>query len=103
MGERLKMLVELDVTEPQALALQAMFEHWNRLSDIGASRRSAFCVMGNYDFHPNVQVTLPDGVTELTDEIRRAAMLDGHIHDDALFDYDRIAWLLDKEPTNDRG
>ena len=32
MNDRIKMTVNMDVTIPQALALQAMFEYWNKLS-----------------------------------------------------------------------
>ena len=35
MSKRIKMNIEMDVTVPQALALQSMFEYWNILANMG--------------------------------------------------------------------
>lgn len=49
MAERLEMTVKMQVTPAQALALQAMFQHWNRLASWGSSRMIGFFVDGDED------------------------------------------------------
>ncbi len=52
--ERLKMTVEMEVTESQALALQAMFEHWRVLGGQGSRpRRRNNCSMVDDSYRAN--------------------------------------------------
>ena len=90
-----KITIDLEVTEAQGLALQAMFEYWEHLSNIGASRFVAFYVDGDGDFHPKSKISFSDEITLLTDEMRKIAVVsddDGN----RKYDYDGIDWLLDK-------
>ncbi len=92
----MKVIVEMDVTEAQALTLQAMFEYWNRLASVGASRFVAFYVDGDGSFHPNCKVSFSEEVMELNNEIRRVAIRedkDGH----RKYDFDSVAWYLHGE------
>jgi hypothetical protein len=89
MTERIKMTVTMDVTIPQALALQAFFEYWNELSKKGSSRFVAFYVDGDGNFKPNAEVSFSDPVPELTDELRKLALFRPN-H----FDFDAISWQL---------
>lgn len=91
MSERIKMTVEFDVTEPQALALQAMFERWNRLAGIGSSRMVAFYVDGDGNFKPNVTWKYSQPIRELTDHMREVALGDSD-PDAPKYDFDPIAW-----------
>ena len=94
---RVKMTVEMSVTVPQGLALQAMFEHWNRLSRMGSSRMVPFYVDGDGDFKPNCTIHLEGDVPELTPELTLLANC-ADPNEDPQFDYDAIAWKL-REPT----
>lgn len=38
MSDKIKMTVKMEATEPQALALQTMFEHWTSMGNTGMSR-----------------------------------------------------------------
>lgn len=87
------MLVELDVTEAQALTLQAMFEEWNYLSNIGATRAVAFLVDGDGDFRPKCEIKFSEDITPLNDTIRNVAKTN-NTNCDLFFDYDRVAWNL---------
>lgn len=42
MSEKVKLTVEMEVTVPQALTLQAMFGRWNTLSNLGSSQFISF-------------------------------------------------------------
>jgi len=99
MSDRIEMKVTMQVTPAQALALKAMFEHWNKMASWGASRIVAFYVDGDGNFKPKVEVSMPDSVPQLTDEMRENAM--NEISEvstigegDVLFDFDSIAWIL---------
>ncbi len=98
-NDRIRVAVYLTATVPQALALQAMFEHWNRLSGLGGSRKVAFYVDGDGNFHPNAQfVNLStEKLPRLTDEMREAAIVAGKENGDYVFDFDPIAWMLQRE------
>lgn len=95
------MSVDMEVTIPQALALQAMFDHWNRLSNIGATREVAFYVDGDGNFHPKCNYTFSESIPVLNNELCELARVPDHDSgkdrfDDpmALFDYDSIAWRI---------
>ena len=89
----MKMKVEMDVTIPQALALQAMFEYWNQLSAMGGSRFAGFYVDGDGNFHPKCDITYDTPIPELTDEMREAAVVNDD-NGNKKFDFDPIAWML---------
>jgi hypothetical protein len=96
-NERLKMTVEMEVTEPQALALQAMFEYWDRLASIGSSRFVAFMVDGDGNFKPRCKVSFSEPIRELTTEMRAAAVVDEK-YGDRKYDFDPIAWMVNHPP-----
>ena len=99
--KKIKMTVTMDVTIPQGLALKAMFEHWNRLANIGSSREVAFYADGDGNFRPEVECEFSEKVPELTDELSELARI--HADDSgkdrfgspmALFDFDAISWKI---------
>lgn len=93
MSERVKMTVEMEVTIPQALALQSMFKYWNLLANAGGSREVAFTVDGDGDFKPRCNISFDGDVPELTDEMREMAVVKDK-YGDKTYDYDPIAWHL---------
>ncbi len=95
-SDTIRIAVYLTATVPQALALQAMFKYWNRLSGVGGSRRVAFYVDGDGNFHPDAQfVNLStQSLPRLTDELYEAAIVAGKENGDYVFDFDPVAWLL---------
>lgn len=95
MSERIEMTVKMQVTPAQGLALQAMFEHWNKLSAWGASRDIAFFVDGDGNFHPKAQISFNEEIPPLTDELRKLAVKrDAGDECELSFDFDSIAWKL---------
>jgi len=94
-NQKVKMTVKMDVTIPQALALQAMFENWNILSSIGCSKRISFFCDGDGNFHPNCQITYDKKIPKLTKELFNDAIVKDN-NGDKVFDYDTIAWKLNK-------
>jgi len=89
----MKMTVKMEVSTPQALALQAMFEYWNLLSSLGGSREVGFYVDGDGDFHPKCEIEFDEAVPELTNELKKISIVkdeDGN----RIYDYDSIAWKL---------
>ena len=94
--ERLEMLVKMQVTPAQALALQAMFKHWNLLAGWGCSRMIGFYVDGDGNFKPECKMTFSDPIPELTDELEKAAIVYDDNDGTRNFDFDGIAWKLHK-------
>lgn len=94
MSDRIELNVKMQVTVPQALALQAMFEHWNRLGSIGSSRMIGFYVDGDGNFQPKCEVTTSVPIPQLTDDLRQAAMVSNDGNGTVDFDFDGIAWKL---------
>lgn len=90
--------VTMKVTTPQALTLQAFFEEWNSLGNVGSSRFVAFYADGDGDFHPDCEVSADTPLPELTDELREAARSYGEdvdvSADDIFYDFDGVAWKL---------
>ena len=97
---RIKMTVELDVTVPQALAMQAMFNYMNQLSSLGGSRVAGFYADGDGNFHPKAKCSFSEEIPELTEEMRAASAIElkDHVNcgsdGDRYFDYDPIAWMI---------
>jgi hypothetical protein len=92
-GERCKMTVTFKVTEPQALALQAMFEDWTFLGRAGCSRSVAFFCDGDGDFRPDCGISFDRQVRGLTKELRQEAKTERRdLKCDFLYDYDSISW-----------
>jgi hypothetical protein len=93
--------VKLKATVPQALTLQAFFDQWNSLGNVGSSRFVAFYVDGDGDFHPECAVTVDRQLPELTDELREAGRHEGSdvdvADDDIFYDFDAVAWKLHSE------
>lgn len=95
MGDKIKMTVEMEVTEAQALALQAMFEYWTGCGGVGASRKVGFYVDGDGDFQPKCKTSFSRKISTLTPEMSKAAVIldkDGN----RVYDYDPIGWMLDR-------
>ncbi len=98
-SKKIKMTVTMDVTIPQGLALQSMFNHWNRLAGMGASREVAFYADGDGNFHPKAECEFSEEVPELTSEMEEIACNTRSGHDRfgrtlKLFDFDGLAWKL---------
>ena len=96
MGTRFDINITMTVTRPQAIALRAMFDYWDWLGAVGSSRRVAFFVDGDGDFHPKCRIS---GGPEITKEHARLAIAEdegGH----RLYDYDPVAWDMTKKDSN---
>lgn len=89
--EKVNLTVKMNVTIPQALALQAMFEAWNKCSGMGHSQFIAFFVDGDGNFHPKCEVSVDKEIPELTDELRKLASDEKW----EKFDFDNIAWSFE--------
>lgn len=87
------MTVTFEVTEAQALALQAMFEYWTEIAVLGASREVAFFVDGDGNFKPNCQFAFSRKVRELTKNLRKYAVVKDS-SGDRVYDFDHIAWSI---------
>lgn len=92
--ERIEMNVTMQVTVPQALALQAMFKHWNRLASWGSSRMVAFYVDGDGNFKPKCEWKYSSQVPELTEELEKLSLVSNDEHGKIEFDFDPIAGRL---------
>jgi hypothetical protein len=91
--DRNTFVVEMKVTRPQGLALQAMFEYWNHLANIGGSRKVAFYVDGDGNFKPECAVVFNASGIELTDEMRESSVVEDR-EGDRVYDFDPVAWML---------
>lgn len=88
------MSVSMLVTPAQGLALQAMFDYWNQLSSQGSSRKVAFFVDGDGNFHPKCIVRFQgEEMPELTDELRKLAVIEEY-NGDRFYDFDPIGWKI---------
>jgi hypothetical protein len=99
MSERIEMNIKMQVTIPQALALQAMFEHWNRLANWGSSRMIGFFVDGDGNFHPKCEMAFSTQIPELTDEIEKLAIISDDKNGNLGFDFNSIAWHVNHNLT----
>ena len=94
-SDKMKIQIEMEVTEPQALALEAMFKRWNSLASMGSSRYISFFVDGDGNFHPNCKFKVIEGEKrELTPELEELA---SNKEQPNRYDYDNIAWSLHDE------
>ena len=92
--EKIEMTVKMQVTPAQALALQAMFRHWNRLASWGSSRMIGFYVDGDGNFKPECKVSYSEPMPFLTEELENAAIVSDDKNGTLEFDFDGIAWKL---------
>ncbi len=99
MVERLEMTVKMQVTPAQALALQAMFKHWDQLANCGSSRMIGFFVDGDGNFKPKCDVTFSAPLPELTEELEKAAVTSDDGNGARNFDFDGVARRLNDTPT----
>lgn len=90
-SRKIQMTVTMEVTIPQALTLQAMFEYWNQLARFGSSRNVTFMADGDGSFHPNCQFTFSEKIPTLTDELRQIAVVREN-GGDHKYDFDGVAW-----------
>jgi hypothetical protein len=79
----------MDVTIQQALAIKAMFEYWNHLIDQEVNGNVGFYVDGEGGFRPNCEVTTNKELPELTDQIRKAAIVEEECRD-RIYDFINI-------------
>ena len=103
MTPKIKMTVEFEVDKAQALALQHMFEFWTALGQQGSSRWVAFDCDGDGNFQPNCKVSFSEPIDGLTEEIRRATVIDNdtqniEVRADFVFYYDTVYSFL--RPAN---
>ena len=92
-GERLRMTVTFDVTEPQAIALEAMFNYWCQLSSMGSSRFVAFYCDGDGDFHPKCKIGFSRPIITLTDDLAKKAVIEDK-NGNRKYDYDPVSWSI---------
>ena len=95
-SRKIKMSVELEVTIPQALTLQAMFNYWNQLSGKGSSRFVAFYADGDGNFRPKANCTFSEELPFLSGLLNHLAVVED-LDGNRKYDFDPIAWKL-KEP-----
>ena len=98
--ERIEMTVKMQVTPAQALTLQAMFNHWNRLAGWGSSRMIGFFVDGDGNFKPKCEIDFSETLPELTEELTKAAIVSDDGNGTLSFDFDGIAWKLHDLTSN---
>lgn len=91
--ERVKLTVTMEVSAPQAYALQEMFKWWNFCGKAGMSRKVAFFVDGDGDFHPNCEVKTEPALPDLPKEQAHIAIVEDN-HGHRLYDYDGIGYSL---------
>ena len=92
-SRKIKMTVELEVTIPQALTLQAMFDYWNQLSGKGSSRFVAFYADGDGNFHPQAKCTFSEELPYLNAHMRHLAVVED-LDGNRKYDFDPVAWKL---------
>jgi len=90
MTERFDITITMSVTKAQSITLSAMFDYWNQLSSMGSSRKVAFYVDGDGNFHPNCKVV---GVTKISELHRKLAIVED-IDGDRVYDFDPVAWSI---------
>ncbi len=95
-GDKLKLTVTMEVSPAQAYALKEMFKWWTFCGKAGMSRKVAFFVDGDGDFHPNCEVTTDPVLPELPKEQSAKALAEDN-NGNALYDYDAIGWSLHYE------
>ena len=92
-GDISKVIITLELTEPQKIAIENILKCWNSLSNIGGSRWTAFYADGDGDFHPNATI---DGrkpeYSELIDPMKFWEKNEGR--DEFRVDFDSFAWAL---------
>jgi len=108
-----KIIVEFEnLTEAQAITLEAMFALWSRLGRMGSSRWTAFMADGDGNFRPKIKVNGNDAkesdlvsLNDCIEPIKRIIKYNGdsQLLDEAkwvnetevyFIDYDKIAWKL---------
>lgn len=95
MNKTVNFTVLMKVNISQALALKAMFEYWNQLSNLGSSREVAFYVDGDGNFHPQCEVITDVELPELTDELKKI-IIRRDVNGSRLYDYDGVDWHLNE-------
>lgn len=88
----------MEVTESQALALEAMFKYWDALASMGSSRFVAFYVDGDGNFKPKTSIYYSRPIKTLTSEMCKAAIVEDN-DGDRKYDFDPIAWMIRKDDT----
>jgi hypothetical protein len=94
--DKLTFTVTMEVTQAQALALKAMFEYWNNLGSAGSSRIVGFYCDGDGNFQPKCTFKSSVELPELTDEMRKVAIIEED-DGDRTYDFDPIGWMLHKD------
>lgn len=68
------------LSEPQAIALMAMFEEWERHGSFGVSRWMGFFVDGDGPFHPKIDIEPSTDIIE-SEELKEAAEINNNEFD----------------------
>lgn len=92
-SETVKLTVTMDVTAPQAYALMKMFKYWTFCGNAGMSRRVAFYVDGDGNFHPNCEIKTEPLLPVLPEE-QAEKCIAADDHGNRLYDFDGIGWSL---------
>lgn len=90
----------MEVTEPQALALQSMFNYWNYCGNAGHDATVGFYAFGCCDFHPECVVSFDKEIKTLTPEIEKIAVRHHNWVCERVYDYDPISVMLNNEETS---
>lgn len=94
MTKRIKMHIEMEVTVAQALALNTMFEYWNTLSSVGRSRRVAFFVDGDGNFHPQCQITCNPRLPFIERQVVKKLAIAADDNGNRVYDFDELSSLI---------
>ena len=100
MSDRTEMTVTMKVTPAQGLALQAMFDHWNKMAAWGCSRPISFYVDGDGNFKPEAKVEFKGSIPKLTERLRKKAVCFDRGNEELHFDFDSIGWALLEEANS---
>lgn len=95
MNDKVTMTVVLpDLTEAQAIALEAMFRRWRYLGGVGSSRAVSFYADGDGNFRPKPQVSFSRDPYPTADEDQREKLRAFAEKSENNFDFDPVAWAL---------
>ena len=102
----IELTVTMQLKPAQAIAMAAMFDHWNYLSSVGSDRYVAFYVAGDGDFHPKCKVsynidpmTFNQNPMQTLENLKKMALAipseaKQMPSDSRFFDFDSIAWSM---------
>jgi hypothetical protein len=110
-AERQSMTVTMhNLTDAQAIALEAMFRLWQNLGAAGCSRYVSFFADGDGNFRPRVEIQhsrdpYPTQTEEDREALRKAAFVTNGEEEQGLsipIDFDPVAWRLHEPEMQSR-